>query len=197
MRNYNLKNLDILIVESHSHMRRIIRDILQTLGVKRIHEATNETEAIEIFQNKSIDMVLTDWSPAVDGIALLHKLRDMGASSNPYVPVVIMSANTEPRHIFQARDRGVTEFLAKPIIAKLIYSRICSVIERSRPFIRSSSFFGPDRRRRHIGPMKGERRKHANMSASDRRKDDRPFAGPDRRYNTPEVRHGGRTAEAV
>lgn len=126
-------------------------------------------------------MVLTDWSPAVDGIGLLHEIRDVEASSNPYVPVVIVSANTEPRHVIQARDRGMTEFLAKPIVARLIYSRICSMIERGRPFIRSSDFFGPDRRRRHLGPLKGERREHANMSAPDQRQADRPFADPNRR----------------
>ncbi len=193
MNNYNLKNLTVLIVERHGYMRRIIRDILQTLGIKKVHEAANEAEALEIFQEKTIDMVLTDWSPSVDGIVLLHKMRDMDASSNPYVPVVIISANTEPRHIIKARDRGVTEFLAKPIVAKLIYSRICSVIERGRPFIRSSNFFGPDRRRRHLGPLKGERRSHANMSAPDRRKAARPFAGPNRRHNNRESRHGGRS----
>ncbi len=195
MKNYNLKKLTVLIVERQGYMRRIIRDILQTLGINKIHEATGEDEALEIFQEEKIDMVLTDWSPSVDGIVLLHKVRDMDASSNPYVPVVIISANTEPRHVIQARDRGVTEFLAKPIIAKLIYSRICSVIERGRPFIHSSDFFGPDRRRRHLGPLKGERRKHANMSAPNRRKAIRPFIGPDRRHNAPEARHGRRIVE--
>ncbi len=192
MRDYNLGNLDVLIVERHGHMRRIIRDILQTLGIRKIHEATNEAEALEFFQEENIDMLLTDWSPAVDGIDLLHKVRDMKASPNPYVPVVIISANTEPRHVIHARDRGVTEFLAKPIVAKLIYSRICSVIERGRPFIRSTDFFGPDRRRRHLGPLKGERRKHANMSGPNRRRADMPFAGPERRDNAPEARNGGR-----
>ncbi len=194
MNNYNLSNLDVLIVERHGYMRRIIRDILQTLGIEKVHEATNEAEALEVFQDESIDILLTDWSPSVDGISLLHKVRDMKISSNPYVPVVIVSANTEPRHVIHARDRGVTEFLAKPIVARLIYSRICSVIERGRPFIRSSNFFGPDRRRRHLGPLKGERREHVNMSGPDRRRADRPFNGPDRRFSAPEARHDARAA---
>lgn len=175
-------------------MRRIIRDILQALGIEKIHEATNEVEALDVFKRESIDMVLTDWSPAVDGIVLLHKMRDVEVSSNPYVPVIIISANTEPRHIIHARDRGVTEFLAKPIFAKLIYSRICSVIEHGRPFIRSSNFFGPDRRRRHLGPLKGERRNHANISGPDRRRADLPFVGPDRRCSFSEARRGRRAA---
>jgi two-component system chemotaxis response regulator CheY len=46
------------------------------------------------------------------------------------------------------RDNGMTEFLAKPISAKTIYARLCSVIENPRAFIRVGVFFGPDRRRR-------------------------------------------------
>lgn len=194
MKHCNLSNLDVLIVERHGHIRRIIRDILQTLGIRKIHEAAGEAEALDIFEEESIDMVLTDWSPSVDGIVLLHKIRDVETSSNPYVPVIILSANTEPRHVVHARDRGATEFLAKPIIAKLIYSRICSVIERGRPFISSSNFFGPDRRRRHLGPLKGERREHANISGSDRRRADLSFVGSDRRDNASEARHGARAA---
>ncbi len=50
MKNCNLSNLNVLVAEHHGHMRRIIRDIPQTLGIEKIHEATGEAEALEIFQ---------------------------------------------------------------------------------------------------------------------------------------------------
>jgi hypothetical protein len=59
-----------------------------------------------------------------------------------------------------ARDAGVTEFLAKPISAKGLYERIVNVVASPRPFIKTKSYFGPDRRRmispNYVGP---ERRK--------------------------------------
>ena len=148
MKHYNLGNLDVLIVEHHNYMRRIIRDILQTLGIRKVHEAANEAEALSIFKEKSIDIVLTDWSPVVDGIMMLHEMRDMEASSNPYVPVIIISANTDPQHVVYARDRGMTEFLAKPVSPKSLYTRIQEIIENPRAFVRTAAYFGPDRRRR-------------------------------------------------
>src|SRR6185503_19347376 len=58
------------------------------------------------------------------------------------------------------RDAGVTEFLAKPISAKALYQRIINVVANPRPFIKTKTYFGPDRRRNttsnYIGP---ERRK--------------------------------------
>ena len=46
-----------------------------------------------------------------------------------------------------ARDAGITEFLAKPISAKALYQRVLNVVANPRPFIRTRSYFGPDRRR--------------------------------------------------
>jgi len=62
--------------------------------------------------------------------------------------------------VVEARDAGVHEFLAKPLSAKGLYSRIRSIIERPRPFVRAGQYFGPDRRRRdNPSYMGGERRK--------------------------------------
>jgi hypothetical protein len=62
--------------------------------------------------------------------------------------------------VVSARDAGVTEFLAKPISAKALYQRILNVVANPRPFIRTKTYFGPDRRRNvnpnYVGP---ERRK--------------------------------------
>jgi len=52
----------------------------------------------------------------------------------------------------------VTEFLAKPYTATLIYRRICALVESPRDFVEAKGYFGPDRRRRMLGPNGPERR---------------------------------------
>ena len=51
-----------------------------------------------------------------------------------------------------------TEFLAKPVSAKVLHRRISGIIEAPRNFIRTAAYFGPDRRRRHdpnfVGPKR-------------------------------------------
>jgi DNA-binding response OmpR family regulator len=64
--------------------------------------------------------------------------------------------------VLQARDAGVTEFMAKPVSVKALCARINAIIDSPRPFIRASGYFGPDRRRRAL-----------------------PFNGPDRRGEDP------------
>ena len=57
-----------------------------------------------------------------------------------------------------ARDRGVNEFLAKPVTARDILKRLESVILRPRPYVAAADFFGPDQRRRspvgYTGPLR-------------------------------------------
>src|SRR6202012_53439 len=58
-----------------------------------------------------------------------------------------------------ARDGGVTEFLAKPISAKGLYQRILNVVANPRPFIKTKTYFGPDRRRNTANAYSGPERR--------------------------------------
>ena len=83
-------------------------------------------------------------------------IRQPGSSGNPYVPIIMLTGHSEKRRVTIARDAGVTEFLAKPISAKALYQRILTVVASPRPFIKTKTYFGPDRRRnvtvKYIGP---------------------------------------------
>jgi len=101
--------------------------------------------------------VITDWvMPIFDGLELTQMIRQPGANANPYVPIIMLTGHSEKRRVMTARDAGVTEFLAKPISAKALYQRILNVVANPRPFIKTATYFGPDRRRNvsnsYVGP---------------------------------------------
>jgi DNA-binding response OmpR family regulator len=91
----------------------------------------------------------------MSGVDLVRMLRGDPLSPNPFVPVIMLTGHTSPEHVRQARDAGVNEFIAKPVSVKTMMSRLAAVIEHPRPFVRTSRYFGPCRRRRqdeHQGP---------------------------------------------
>ena len=180
MKNYDIRQLNVLLVEKHNYMRRIMRNFLSEMGVENIVDTAKPDQALQIFQEGDFDLVVTDWSPGLNGITLMQMIRQENQSKNPFVPIIVVTANTEIRHIMTARDAGMTEFLAKPISAGMIYSRICSIIERQRLFIRCQNFFGPDRRRRRMEFGGPDRRTHAN-AANERRNRQAPFSGSEKR----------------
>lgn len=140
--------LRFLLVDDNNHMRRIIRALLHGFGVREAYEAEDGAAGLEAFSSYSPDIVITDWAmPIFDGIELTRMIRQPDTSANPYVPIIMVTGHAEKRRVIEARDAGVTEFLVKPISAKALYQRIVSVVATPRPFIRTKTYFGPDRRR--------------------------------------------------
>ena len=107
------------------------------------------------------EIVIIDWAmPGFDGLELTRMMRQPDANGNAYVSIIMLTGHSEKKRVTMARDAGITEFLAKPISAKGLYQRIVNVVVNPRPFIRTKTYFGPDRRRNvnptYSGP---ERRK--------------------------------------
>ncbi|HZD26372.1 MAG TPA: response regulator [Alphaproteobacteria bacterium] len=154
---YDLEQLKVLVVEDNEYMRGLVRRLLYALGVRGIREVSNGEEAIAQLEHFTPDLVLTDWlmEPG-DGLELTRYLRTSPDSPDAYVPVIMMTGYSAKPQVIQARDAGVTEFLAKPISVKTLCERIISVIETPRPFVRTKTFFGPCRRRHtwsnYMGP---------------------------------------------
>lgn len=159
VKSFDLSQLNILVLEKHLLVRRLLTDVFSEFGVATVFSTAEPEEAYQYYSENEPDIVLCDWTPDLDGIGFLRRIRLDHESVNPYVPIVVVTANTELRHVCFARDNGMTEFLAKPVSARTIYSRLCSVIDNPRPFIRVNDFFGPDRRRRNFDFAGKERRR--------------------------------------
>jgi len=141
-------HLRFLVVDDNIHMRKIVRALLNGFGARDVIEAEDGATGLEAFQNNAPDIVILDWMmPIVDGIELTMLIRNPKSSVNPYVPIIMLTAHSDKRRVLQARDCGVTEFLCKPISAKALHQRILNMIVNPRPFIKTKSYFGPDRRR--------------------------------------------------
>jgi len=162
----DFNRLRFLVIEDNAHMRRILRTLLHGYGSREVHEAEDGAAGLEAFVHYVPDIVITDWAmPIFDGMELTQMIRQPGANANPYVPIIMLTGHSEKKRVIMARDAGVTEFLAKPISAKSLYQRILNIVINPRPFIKSKSYFGPDRRR--------------NSSAN--------YTGPERRKNSADV----------
>ena len=62
----------------------------------------------------------------------------------------------------QARDTGVSEFMAKPFSARSVADRILAVVNTPRPFVLAPGYFGPDRRRADLGTIEERRTTQAS-----------------------------------
>ena len=152
--------LKLLLVDDNQHMRILLGEILRAIGCREIYEADDGGAAFAMLRAYPIDIVMTDMAMApLDGIDFVLKLRNSGDSPNPMVPVIMISGHGTLKRVAEARDAGVTEFLSKPVTARGVIERINRVVTYPRPFVRSSDYFGPDRRRHDDAEFEGPYRR--------------------------------------
>ena len=160
MGDRNIQSLKVLVVDDHPPMRKIVTEILRELGVREFAEADDGRSALVLMEKFEPDIVFIDNKMMpMGGVEFTRQVRAGIEGIDPGLPIIMVSAYTEKERIVEARDAGITEFLAKPISSKMVVMRLRSVIENPRPMVRSQRFFGPDRRRRRGGPEGAERRR--------------------------------------
>lgn len=157
----------ILVVDDNEFMRSLYRQLLHAIGFPHSHirDALDGAEAISYLDDFDCDLAICDLNmKPMDGWAFTRYIRTDAKSPDPYLPIIICTGHTELVHIANARDAGANEILRKPLSAGSLYARLHAVVEQPRPFIISQDFVGPDRRRQDL-----------------------PFAGPDRRASVLEI----------
>ncbi|MDG1287468.1 MAG: response regulator [Rickettsiales bacterium] len=143
-----LENAHILIVDGDRHMLILLKDILFKMGFANITAVRKSCEALQVFQEKEVNILLAEWNTRpLDGVRLVQEIRRNELAKVALVPTILMSENSTEEAVKYARDCGVTEFLAKPYTVRSLYNRMEHIIDFPREFIVSDEYIGPDRRR--------------------------------------------------
>ncbi len=142
-----IQEMNALIVEDDRHMRRLIRNVVFALGVKDVAEAGDGSAALEELKASHADLVLCDMKmEPMDGLEFVKQLRSDPENPHRFVPVIMITAYADLETVKEARDAGVSEFMAKPISADALDKHIQRVLKDKRHFVEAPDFVGPDRR---------------------------------------------------
>ena len=160
--------LTVLLVDDNRFVSGLLQSTLRALGIQNVILDEDGATAIKRLKMAgedplgagfmNIDLIMADYMmPTVDGMLLLRWIRTGEGSPDRFVPFIMLSGAADRDIVHQARDAGVTEFLAKPFSVKTVTEHILQVINRPRHFVLGRGYFGPDRRRRDM-PTSLERR---------------------------------------
>ncbi|NRA38855.1 MAG: response regulator [Planctomycetes bacterium] len=105
----------ILVVDDAQIARLIaIKALINLNGDFIILEAADGLEALKLFTEKNIDLLITDWNmPNMDGIELIKAIRDTGKGQK--IPILISTTNQSLTHIKTALEAGATTYIKKPV----------------------------------------------------------------------------------
>ena len=157
---YDLAKLRVLTVDDSPYMIKIIKAMLDAMGVGSILGVNSAGDVPAAMQDWQPDLLITDHlMEPVDGLALIEQIRRLESGRNRYIPIVLLTGNAKFEVVKAARHGvGADAVLVKPVSVARLHACIVALYESPRNFIETASYFGPDRRAQ-----------------------DRPFEGPDKR----------------
>ena len=123
------KNMNILIVDDFSTMRRIVKNLLNDLGFTKTGEAEDGNSALTYLRANPCDFVVTDWNmPGMTGIELLKAIRADAALAK--LPVLMVTAEAKREQIIEAAQAGVNGYIIKPFTAATLQEKLNKIFER-------------------------------------------------------------------
>jgi len=105
----------ILVVDDNEMNLQVVKGLLAPLKLK-IDTAVNGKEGVECVANNLYDLVLMDhMMPVMDGVEALEKIRQLQGGKYEDLPVIALSANATADAEILFREKGFSDFVAKPI----------------------------------------------------------------------------------
>jgi len=106
----------VLVVDDDPLNRRVATSFLEELGAEA-EGAESGHAAITLLAKRRYDAVLMDCSmPGMDGYETTARIRDRSARAlDPRVPIIAMTAHTQPEDRERCLKAGMDDYLAKPV----------------------------------------------------------------------------------
>ena len=123
-------NTQILLVEDHLTIRKLLVNILRQQGFGNFHQADNGKAALKILNETPVDLVIADWSmPVMDGMELLLQIRQDQKTKD--IPVLMITAKSQEKDVREAVEKGVTDYILKPFTPEIVRKKIQAIFSRS------------------------------------------------------------------
>lgn len=126
--NGHLIKQHILLVEDEQDLAKLIMLNLTALNYEVFH-ATTLSQAMNIIDTKSLDLILMDrMLPDGDGIMLCQQLREAGKS----LPIMMLTAKDSEADVVLGLEAGADDYLVKPFSVLELRARVKAILRRSK-----------------------------------------------------------------
>ncbi len=115
--------LSVLLVDDEPAILTLLHRMLSN-KIEHIYQAADGIEALKIFQEHSIDMIVSDYSmPKMNGTLLLKEIRAL----NKHIPFLLCTALTDHDVLIKAIEYGITSIISKPIKSEILFEKITQI----------------------------------------------------------------------
>jgi two-component system, chemotaxis family, chemotaxis protein CheY len=119
----------ILIVDDSAVIRSAVGRVLQIakIPVETLYQAENGVKALEILNEKWVDLVITDiHMPEMGGIELIDNMKNRADLKD--TPVIVISTEGNAARIEDLASKGVGGYLRKPFTPEEVIKELKNVL---------------------------------------------------------------------
>lgn len=118
-----LRGATLMMVDDEALVLDVIQTFLQEAGYENFVKCTQPEQAVELMLQHRPDLVMMDLRmPGVSGFDVLSQMRRFAELR--YIPVIILTAETDAQSKLRALELGATDFLTKPVDASELQLRV-------------------------------------------------------------------------
>lgn len=118
----------ILLVDDEPLYGWLLEETLRTNGYKQIQRTTNPKEVVDIYNDFDPDLILLDLQmPEMDGFEVMRRLKAI--EKRTYLPILVLTGNTDREIRLRALESGAKDFLIKPFDQIEVLNRIHNLLE--------------------------------------------------------------------
>lgn len=126
---HSLDQIDVMVVDDEPFMRKTLAQMLRSLGIRVVREATNGNQALQelisLPEEHRPNLLICDISmEMMDGLELLERLRRHQDLDLAGLPVIVATAHSDIETVRRAADRYIAGYLVKPFTAPQLLTRI-------------------------------------------------------------------------
>ena len=145
----SIEQVRTLLVSENKLSRSIVKTILTNMGFNNISIVEDCSELEMAMKNFQPDMMIFDSGYSCDEIyELIKKLRHSDFGINPFMTVIALSYAPTTEVVSGVMTSGVDDLLIQPYSAGQFVERLKVLIEDRKPFVVTSDYIGPDRRKK-------------------------------------------------
>lgn len=123
-----VRNSRILLVDDLIANVSLLENILNRLAYKQIRNLTDPLQVAAMVAEWKPDIIVLDLAmPHLNGFKVMEQLRNQ-ISKEDWIPILVLTADTDPGTKRKALAAGATEFLAKPFDSSEIVLRIRNLL---------------------------------------------------------------------
>ena len=147
MNNEKLKIASVVLLETNSEMRRLVKSALLGIGFGFVYDCrtVEQVRDAAVAETKP-DIFVLDLDRDKDMVChLIEDIRHSRLGDNPFVIIIGMTQYPEEPIIQSVLDAGTDDLVAKPVSIKILAERIEYLIKNRKDFVATTGYLGPQR----------------------------------------------------